>query len=212
MQAHQLEGRLACAGADSERAKACAARLLREGAQALVSFGIAGGLDPTLTPGRLLLPERVRGTDEAEVAIDDTWRRHIEMLLAEAGHATAGGLHLGSAKVIAGRGDKESCFRKTGAAAVDMESHAVAAVAAEAEVPLLILRAVADPAERNLPRLVIGGIGPDGEPRSGLIAARLCLQPWRLNDLLRLREDTRQALKSLTEAIRVIGPALLGRL
>jgi len=211
MQAHHLEGRLACAGANSLRAKACAVRLLGEGAGALVSFGIAGGLDPSLAPGRLLLPMSVRGED-AEIAIDGAWRSRVESLLAEAGQAAVGGLHLGSATVIAGAGDKQDRFRASGASAVDMESHAVAAVAAEAKVPLLILRAVADPAERSLPRLVIGGIGPDGEPRNGLIAARLCLQPWRLRDLLRLREDTRQALRALAEAARVIGPALFGRL
>ena len=54
-----LPGRIACAAAAPERARAGAERLLAEGAGALVSFGIAGGLDPVLMPGDLVLPERV---------------------------------------------------------------------------------------------------------------------------------------------------------
>lgn len=212
MPIHDLEGRLACAGADSERARACATRLLREGADALVSFGIAGGLDPALKPGDLLLPAAVREPDGRETAMDGVWRSRVEQLLAAAGQAPRAGLHLGSAEVIAGAGDKGERFRDSGASAVDMESHAVAAVARQAQVPMLVLRAVADPAERCLPRLVMGAIGPDGEPRNGLIAARLCLQPWRLPDLLRLRDDTRQALRVLARAVQAVGPALFGRL
>ena len=44
---------IACAGA--ERARAAAQRLLTKGAEALISFGIAGGLDPALRPGRLIV-------------------------------------------------------------------------------------------------------------------------------------------------------------
>src|SRR5262249_56207770 len=45
-----------CAGADPARARLLARRLIDQGVAGLVSFGLAGGLDPALPPGTLLLP------------------------------------------------------------------------------------------------------------------------------------------------------------
>ena len=47
------EALIACAGASTRRAHLEAERLIEAGAGALVSFGIAGGLDPGLAPGAL---------------------------------------------------------------------------------------------------------------------------------------------------------------
>lgn len=207
-----LEARLACAGADSLRAKASAERLLAEGATALVSFGIAGGLDPALAPGALVLPEAVVTPDEEQVAIDPFWRERVAASFAEGGGKVASGLLLGSAAVITDRVAKAGRFRASGAVAVDMESHAVAEVARRAGVPLLVVRAVADPAERALPAIVLGSIGANGEPRGGLVAGRLAIRPWQLPALLRLRQDARQALMALGALARAAGPLLLGRL
>ena len=57
--------RVACSGGSAERARSEAARLVAEGAAALVSFGLAGGLAPELRPGDLLLPETVRSAGAA---------------------------------------------------------------------------------------------------------------------------------------------------
>lgn len=207
-----LEARLVCAGADSERARAGAERLLSEGATALVSFGIAGGLDPVLRPGALLLPEAVLTPARGEIAADAAWRQRVAEGFRQGGGACASGLLLGSATVIADQAAKAAQFRATGASAVDMESHAVAEVARRAGVPLLVVRAIADPADRALPAIVLGSIGANGEPRGGLVAGRLALRPWQLPDLLRLRQDARQALMALAALARAVGPALLGRL
>lgn len=208
----RLEQRLGCAGADAERARSIAQNLLDAGARGLVSFGIAGGLDPALQPGALVLAEEVALPGGGAVAVDSAWRAGVLARLQETDTRTVGGRLLGSARVIAAPRDKRDCFQVHGAAAVDMESHAVAGVAEQAGVPLLVVRAVADSAERALPGLVIGSIGPDGEPRGGLVASRLLLQPWTLPALLRLRGDARSALRTLSEVARIAGPALLGRL
>ncbi|MGF1608303.1 MAG: hypothetical protein ACFCUQ_02825 [Kiloniellales bacterium] len=207
-----LEGRLACAGADTARAKAGAERLLAEGATALVSFGIAGGLDPALAPGALVLPEAVLTPGGEQVAVDAFWRQRVVASFAEGGGRVCAGLLLGSAAVIADRTTKAARFGASGAIAVDMESHAVAEVARQAGVPLLVVRAIADPAERALPAIVLGSIGANGEPRGGLVAGRLAIRPWQLPALLRLRQDARQALAALGALARAAGPLLLGRL
>jgi adenosylhomocysteine nucleosidase len=50
---------IACSGADAARAGACARGLIEAGADALLSIGLAGGLDPRLGPGAIILADRV---------------------------------------------------------------------------------------------------------------------------------------------------------
>ncbi len=53
----------------------------------------------------------------------------------------------------------------SGALAIDMESAAVAEAAAEAGVPFLVLRVIADPADRAIPPVALHGVAPDGSRR-----------------------------------------------
>ena len=50
---------IAIGGGTVAGAEAAAERLVREGVTALVSFGIAGGLDPALRPGTIVVPQEV---------------------------------------------------------------------------------------------------------------------------------------------------------
>ena len=55
-----------CAGPDGARAQVLATSLIEQGAEAIVSFGLCGGLDPTLRPGTVLVAETVlAGTGDA---------------------------------------------------------------------------------------------------------------------------------------------------
>ncbi len=50
---------MAIGGGTAAGAEAAARRLIDEGSDALVSFGLAGGLDPALRPGALIVPSAV---------------------------------------------------------------------------------------------------------------------------------------------------------
>lgn len=186
------------------RARACAERLVAQGATGIVSFGLAGGLDPALAPGALLLPERVIGPDGAVYPTDPAWRRSLE---AMAGAEEASTL-LGSDTVVATAADKARLFRETGAAAVDMESHAAAAVAAEANLPFLVVRAVADPAARAIPRAALAGLDAEGRTLVLPVILALTKRPGELPGLLRLAADSRAGF----EALRRVASATQGRL
>ena len=49
-----------CSGVGAERAAWAANQLVKAGSDRLVSWGFAGGLDPTLKPGTLLLPKQIQ--------------------------------------------------------------------------------------------------------------------------------------------------------
>ena len=199
---------VACAGADSGRAGRAAAALLEAGAGALISYGIAGGLDPALRAGAVVLADAVLLPGGQAVPTDSPWRERLLGLAA--GHTLTGGTLAGSDRALASLADKRGLFETSGAVAVDMESHAVAAVARTAGVAFLVLRAVADPAGRPLPRAVRGSIAANGEPRPAVVLARLATRPWELPALLALRRDSTLALKALGSLTRALGPALAG--
>ena len=199
-----------CAGADTARARAAARGLVEAGAAALVSFGVAGGLDPACRPGDLVLATEVVLPGGRRVATHAALRAGLLQEGHAAGLSPLEGALLGSDIAVAARLEKRRLFAASGALAVDMESHAVAEVAVACGLPLLVVRAVADPAARALPRAVLGAVASDGRSRPGRVAARLCLTPWELPAVLRLAGDLKRALESLERLTRHGGERLLG--
>lgn len=197
--------RVACSGASAARARILAAKLLDGGCDALVSFGLAGGLDPRLSSGALCLPEAVLTASGARLAVDAPWRAR---LVQRIGGAPGCALLLGSDRAVASPEEKSALFARTGAAAIDMESHAVAAAAAERAAPFLVIRAIADPAERRLPPWLAGVIGADGRPVARTLAAGLARNPADAAAMLRLGGDARRGLKTLRRVAALAGPLL----
>ena len=196
---------LYCAGADAGRAREGALGLIRAGADGLVSFGMAGGLSPRLRPGALVLADTVRAPDGKSARTSGSWRQG---LIALAGDAVplAVGTVLGAARPVAAPPAKEDLFRKTGALAVDMESHGVAAAAAEAGLPFIVIRAVADPAWRPVPTAALKGVGPDGRRRPVAVLLGLLSRPGELPDVMRLAGNSRAALASLSRVASLALP------
>ena len=204
----RLNVRIACTGGSSERAHAEAARLASEGAASLVSFGLAGGLAPELRPGDLLLPAIVRAPNGLWVPTDPRWRERLAALFERGGLRATGGAIAGSDRIVATIADKRALFEATGAIAVDMESHAVAAVASGAGMPFLVIRAIADPHERVIPQAALEAFRPDGRVRVASVLGGVIREPRQLIALLRLGRDTAAALARLRRAALMAGPAL----
>ena len=201
-------------GARPGRAEAEARRLVAEGCRALLSWGVAGGLDPALVPGDLVIP--------AEVVAEDggSWPVSQELSAALAagvpsplrGEGQGGGGHiLGLDRMVLSAAEKAALFERTGAVALDMESHRVALVAAAAGLPFLAVRAIGDPAGRALPALAARALGEDGRPRIGPVVAGLLRRPGDLAALLRVKRDTEAALAALAAVAETLIPAILPR-
>lgn len=188
------------AGGQPALAAHAAEKMLDEGASGLVSFGIAGGLDPSLGPGVLIVAERVLDGDGRDFTCDPVWVDRL--LLADGAHDS--GPILGSDRPVLSPEDKRRLHRRTGALAVDMESHAVAEVADRAGVPFVAVRAIGDPASRAIPRAALAGLGPDGRTRALPVLAALMRRPGDFGAIWRLAQDTNKGLA----ALRKIGPQI----
>lgn len=169
---------------------------MRAGAGALLSFGLAGGLAPLLQPGDLLLPGRV-------LAADGEWLAD-PALQTRLGGATPGALWGGGA-VLATAAAKAALHRSSGAAAVDLESAAVARVAARHGLPFVVLRAVCDPAGRDLPRAALVALDSAGRIGPLRVLAAALANPRELSALMVLGADAARARRALLGRVQTLG-------
>jgi adenosylhomocysteine nucleosidase len=170
------------------------------GASALLSFGLAGGLDPALCAGRVVLPEEIISRSGARVATSTEWRRHLRLALAELEPVTAGRL-LASAQPLSSVAEKTAAFRETGAVAVDMESLAVGEVAAAHDLPFIAVRVIVDGAADLLPRAVTAA-GRGGQLSMLRLIGGLIIAPQDIVPLIRLARRYRTATRSLSAVAR----------
>jgi adenosylhomocysteine nucleosidase len=191
-------------GSIAAQTTAIAERLLSEGAEALISFGIAGALAPALTPGCLLVPRAVIDETGARYAVDSEWRTQINDALRRAGLRLDDGDLLGAREAAASPARKAELYRVTGAVAIDLESDLVAQAAARAYRPFLVLRAVSDSATQALPDAAVHGLAANGKPALGRVLLSVARDPRQIPALIKLAGDTRRALDALGSALRAV--------
>lgn len=186
-------------GSRDRRAEGVAAAIAA-GATELISFGIAGGLDPRLKPGTVLLPEMVHTETGEQYPVDAEWRREMIARIPDA----VGGALYGAEGVVATAREKRAVFDRTKSVAVDLESAAVAREAAKNGIPFIILRTVADPAHRSLPRAAVKGLTDAGKVAFGAVVGHLARRPHQLPALLFIAVDTRRALAAIHAAAAAV--------
>jgi adenosylhomocysteine nucleosidase len=199
--------RVLCSGVDPARARAAAQQLCEEGAAGLVSFGLAGGLAVDLASGDLLLPQAVVLPDGGRLTTDPAWRDRLAARLEPAGLRACGAPIVGSDRIVATRDAKRDLLAVSGAVAVDMESHGVAALAARVGLPFLVVRAIADRYDQGVPRVALGAIDASGDVRHLALLGRLICRPWELFPLIDLGRGSSRGLASLRR-VALLAPGL----
>lgn len=207
-QTEHRAGRLVvcCAGANSRRAEEAAETLVAQGATALLSFGIAGALDPGRSAGDLIVANDIVLPNGERLPCDPAWQGDLRRSLQGGAFSTISGTVLGSVVPLLTLADKARAYALSGAQAVDMESHAVAQVAARAGLPFLAIRAIADTAHDALPGFVTDAVTEDGKPDTLKAALALMSRPWQLPSALRLAQRSNKALSVLRAVSREAGP------
>jgi adenosylhomocysteine nucleosidase len=184
---------LAVSGIGCPAAGAAARALVAAQVSALMTFGLAGALDPALAAGTVILPGELISRDGARFVTCKAWR---ERVAASLGFAVSTATLLTSARAIETPAEKAAAFRDTGAAAVDMESAAVAEVAAAHGLPFIAVRVIVDTAGDTLPPAVVAA-SRAGRVEIGRLIAGLVAAPREIAALIRLARRYRMAMRSL---------------
>src|SRR5271170_5104187 len=143
-----------CRSAERELASVVQSAV-RQGYRGMISFGVAGGLTSGLRAGNWVVASAVLESQNVRVT-DAAWSAKLLGMIAGAVHAPIVGVD----DPVAEPAKKLELHRTTGAAAVDMESHVVARLAAAHQLAFAAVRVIVDPAHRAVPSAALLGMAP----------------------------------------------------
>lgn len=157
----------------------------------VISSGFAGALNPELRAGDLIVAGNL-SSPEWLVGISNTT------------HAT--GTLFTQSSVVATVDGKSALRRQTGADAVDMESGALAKVAADLGIPILTVRSISDDAQTGMiaPPTVLEAAANDGVRGTLRLLRWLAIRPRTWRPFTRFVNDTRRAQQSLVKLIEFL--------
>jgi adenosylhomocysteine nucleosidase len=185
-----------CSSSDPQQLRALLTVFDPTTIRGVISFGVAGGLDPSLKSGDVVVATEVLAGDTRWLAGLPLNEDMIASVALGRRRVVRGGL-AGVEQVIAAQALKAALRSATGAAAVDMESHIAADYAAKAGLPFAALRVISDPASRALPALALSAIKPNGDIDLRKVLRGLVRHPTTLRALVSTGIDFNRALKSL---------------
>jgi adenosylhomocysteine nucleosidase len=173
----------------------------RHGCRGIISFGVAGGLAADLRPGDWVVASSIIESN-ATRATDAVWSGRLRDAIKGCRYAPI----VGEDTPIADPAVKRSLHRTTGAAAVDMESHVVARVAAAHGLSFTALRVIVDPADRAIPRAALVGMGSGPRADSAAVLRELVARPSQLPLLIRISLDAFIARSEMERVRELLGP------
>lgn len=171
-------------------------------AAGIISFGMAGALEPSLRLGDWVIGNRLSGTYDAEC--DPAWVAALSRCLPSAriGTCFADGQMISTAQA------KRALASRHQALVVDMESHVAARAAAEAGVPFAILRCISDDASADLPPAIAVSMAAGGGLAPGAILTSILKQPGQIPALIRTTAGFARAFATLGPTAKACGPRL----
>lgn len=190
--ARRISRHVAVSGGRPEVAARLALDFAKQGAETLMSFGIAGGLSRKLAVGSLIVADEVVTEDAVYPAISAA---------AAAAKAKKGRI-FGGSKIAATPAEKRELRVKYDAVAVDNESGPVARVAFEAGIPFIAIRAISDGAKDGLPPAALIPLLLSGRPDLPAVLLSVLKNPLQIPGLIKIARNTRTAMKSLKRACR----------
>ena len=187
---------MASVAGDQEQSYEAAKNFIDQGVKGLVSFGIAGGLTEALPVGSLVLPKTVLHDGKSRFSTDGRWRKALAGMLRPEINAADGPL-ISLSIALETEDDKRAAHRRRGAVGVDMESHGVARAAHEAGVPFIVIRAISDAVEDQLPASVVPAMGAGGAIRPVPLVKGILKDPSELSQLADFGKKTAKANATL---------------
>ena len=178
-------------GIGPRAAAAASAVVFRDRPDLCISSGLAGGLSGALRVADVVAPERVRGPDGCAIDADPS----LLALAARCGAKAINTLH-SSPMVIATSDEKRRM--SVVADAVDMESATILTESRKRGVPAIAIRAISDPADRDLPIDFNRVLTDDGRLSVIRVIGALARRPDAVPGLVRLGVGGRRAATALS--------------
>lgn len=178
----------------------------------LISAGFCGGIDPELQVGDLVVAKRM--VIIAENGLEELPSKTPAAALNFAAQQAASGARVfsgtfASTPVITSKATlAEVLADRYPCPVVEMESAAMALIAAEKRVPLIALRSVSDPAHEELGFSLDEFCDSSLRIRPGRVLLTILRKPRIIPQLIRLAGNSRRAARSLTGALEQLLPLL----
>jgi len=189
-------------GVGPERAGAAMAALLenrRSKIDGVLLVGVAGGVDPELETGDLLLADRHALQNGASQGAGQAIKPDAEMLQSaqkaalELSVPIFNGGSLTVDHLVAKPHEREALRTEYQVYSVNMEDYRAAEAAQNAGVPFLSVRVVLDTASQRLP-----GYLPGLARSRYKVVTKILLMPWRIPTMLRLKQQLQLCQAVLT--------------
>lgn len=175
------------------------ANLRAPACRGLVSLGLAGGLCDDLNVGDVVVASEIVANEQRH-ATDDEWAGRV---LADMPSAIYGPI-AGSDVAVTSAAARYELARRSGALAVDMESHAIARMAAVNEIPFLAVRVVVDGVQRRVPEAAVSCISSGGQTSPLRLGQLVLRRPRDALAVLLLFSDWPRTRRSLDACCRAI--------
>lgn len=188
------------AGGDGlENAEGSVSDLLRRlDASLLVGVGIAGGIVPAFKSGDLIVATEVLAPDGSAVACDPLAVERMTLADPRVRRATIRSVERIAGSVAA----KHELARKVPVAhAIDTESAGWSRAASEFGIPFLVVRAIFDGVEDEVPELVSEAGTADGSIDRGAVLRRALRHPTSIPGLMRMRAQLRACSEALADLV-----------
>ena len=175
---------LTLAGTGPENAEKASQLLIAKGAERLISWGCAAALIDALKPGDLIFPKQLLSETNQTLSITNAWSQHVQKHLASLNPHT--GLLVESSKIVGESTNKRLIQRQSKGIALDMESIAIAKTALQRNLPVLVIRCIADPVSMSLPKSIRYAQNSQGEIVMTKLLGYLLTHPAELPGLIKL--------------------------
>ena len=189
-----------CSGGSPARLREQLKRHDLSSTSCVISFGIAGGLNPHLEPGDVVVADAVVSNIHRWPADTELSEAFLGALQTRTKLRTLRASIAGVDRALLDPLSKSAMRTRTGAAAVDMESHIAAEYADLHGLRFAALRVVCDPADHSLPPLVNEALDPEGRISYGAVFRSLGRRPGQIGDLIRLARDSQKSFRALADA------------
>ncbi len=180
-------------GMGLDAARLGAQRLVADGVDAIVSWGVAGALVPELKVGDVVVTTDILTPDGH--AIPGAAPPPVKFVQPFADQTLVSAAH-----VVRTPAAKRELHNHSGAALVDMESSAIAQVCRDAGIACLAVRSILDRVEDTLSPALTGLIDAKGGVQLGALTARMVNNPLMVGALLGQGIRYRRALSGLRRA------------